>query len=144
MKLKVFSGSDIVNGKQVSILIAATSIAKAVNAMKECGLHTTAGHIAKYWSVTGNAGDIATAIAQPGTVFASSTMTGHDFKPLANRAWEPVINARPDGTQCALRFRDRLGTFDLPGPHFLHDDGFWYLIDPPTKITNEPTHFKPI
>lgn len=58
--------------------------------------------------------------------------------------WQPIANAIPDGTQCKLRFRDVLGSFDLPGPYFFHDDGLWYLIDPPTQITTTPIHFKPI
>jgi hypothetical protein len=56
--------------------------------------------------------------------------------------WIPVEHAKVDGAQCALRFRDRFGSYDIAGPFFLHDDGHWYRIDPPTKVNNEPTHFR--
>lgn len=58
--------------------------------------------------------------------------------------WIPISEACPDGTQCQLRFRDCLGAYDVPGPYFFHDDGNWYLIDPPRLIEKKPTHFKPI
>jgi hypothetical protein len=57
--------------------------------------------------------------------------------------WHAIETAPTDGTQCALRFRDPLGWFELDAAHFLHDDGFWYRIDPPMQITGNPTHWRP-
>jgi len=56
--------------------------------------------------------------------------------------WTPAREAKVDGAQCALRFRDSLGSYDVEGPFFFHDDGHWYRIDPPTKLTTDPTHFR--
>lgn len=55
--------------------------------------------------------------------------------------WIPVQRAIVDGSQCALRFHDVMGAYEIYGPCFLHDDGFWYVIDPPTQIRAKPTHF---
>jgi hypothetical protein len=58
--------------------------------------------------------------------------------------WMPIETAPRDGTLCALMLRDRLGTFELDEPHFLHDDGLWYRVEPPTQLSMRPTHWKPI
>lgn len=58
--------------------------------------------------------------------------------------WQPVSTAKPDGTLCKLRFRDALGSYESDGPFFLHDDGDWYRVDPPTKIVKKATYFLPI
>jgi len=47
--------------------------------------------------------------------------------------WIPLYMARVDGRQCMLRYRDVMGYYEI-GPCFLHDDGYWYLIDPPTQL----------
>jgi hypothetical protein len=57
--------------------------------------------------------------------------------------WLPVVAAAVDGRMCRLRFRDGLGTWESPGPFFLHSDGLWYLVDPPTQVRAHVTHFKP-
>lgn len=56
--------------------------------------------------------------------------------------WTPVAEAVVDGSQCALRFRDPLGSYDVEGPFFLHDDGAWYRINPPLQLTAKPSHFR--
>jgi hypothetical protein len=56
--------------------------------------------------------------------------------------WKPAKDAAVDGAQCALRFRDPLGSYDSNVPHFLHDDGHWYRINPPTQIDRQPTHYR--
>lgn len=56
--------------------------------------------------------------------------------------WTPVVHAEVDGSQCALKFRDAVGYYIINGPCFLHDDGFWYVIEPPTQLTVKPTHFR--
>jgi hypothetical protein len=56
--------------------------------------------------------------------------------------WIPVADAKVDGQQCALRFRDRLASYEIEGPFVLHDDGQWYRIDPPSQLTVKPTHFR--
>jgi hypothetical protein len=58
-------------------------------------------------------------------------------------SWQPIETAQPDGTQCELRFRDALGLYEAPGPFFLHDDGQWYLIDPPRQVDAKPVAWKP-
>lgn len=58
--------------------------------------------------------------------------------------WRPVGEAVSDGTVCNLRFRDSLGWYDSFGEYFLHDDGKWYLIDPPREVAARVTHWKPV
>jgi hypothetical protein len=57
--------------------------------------------------------------------------------------WQDIASAPKDGTLCALRFRDPLGVYESLLPHFLHDDGLWYLYEPPTQLKMRPTHWKP-
>lgn len=54
--------------------------------------------------------------------------------------WHPTRAAEP-GSQVYLRFRDNFGTYSIMKPHFLHDDGFWYRVNPPTKIKAKPIAF---
>ena len=56
--------------------------------------------------------------------------------------WIPIEQAKVDGSQCSLRFRDVLGSYDAEGPFFLHDDGHWYRIDPPVRLNVRPSHFR--
>lgn len=58
--------------------------------------------------------------------------------------WHPASTAVPDGQVCALRCRDALGYYSVPGQHFLHDDGHWYLINPATRVEAEVTHWRPL
>jgi hypothetical protein len=58
--------------------------------------------------------------------------------------WQPIETAPRDGTLCALRFRDCLGPYESMSAHFLHDDGHWYVVDPPTKVMIDPTHWMPV
>ena len=48
--------------------------------------------------------------------------------------WKPVSDARADGTLCSLLFWDAFGPYEGKGPFFLHDDGHWYRVDPPTRV----------
>lgn len=52
-----------------------------------------------------------------------------------------MAQAKVDGTVCDLRFRDNLGFYELQGC-FFHDDGHWYLIDPPTMIATPPVAWR--
>ncbi len=55
--------------------------------------------------------------------------------------WKPIATAVEDGTLCQLRFKDMFGSFDLPGPYFLHE-GQWYLYDPPTVVVKKPVAWR--
>lgn len=57
--------------------------------------------------------------------------------------WQPIETAPKDGTVCHLRFKDALGYYSYPYDCFLHDDGSWYLIQPPTQLSGQPTHWRP-
>lgn len=57
--------------------------------------------------------------------------------------WIPVCEAEPNGILCDLRYRDALGFYDVPGPFFFHDDGFWYRVNPPLQLQGKITHFRP-
>lgn len=82
--MKVFNGAECVHGssRQVRLLVAATSRAAAIRALQRHGVFVSANHMAAYWSVTGNASDIALASAQPEQVFASTTTSTRDYEPL--------------------------------------------------------------
>ena len=57
--------------------------------------------------------------------------------------WQPIETAPKNGTLCQLQFRDRFGSYDAPKcEYFLHDDGYWYLIQPPTRVNENPTHWR--
>lgn len=56
--------------------------------------------------------------------------------------WRPISTAQADGTRCFLRFRDSLGAYEPDFECFLHDDGYWYRIDPPTRIAAKPSHWR--
>lgn len=58
--------------------------------------------------------------------------------------WQPIETAPRDGTLCALRFRDRLGPYEVHDAHFFHDDGFWYRVEPPTRIELRPVAWMPL
>lgn len=55
--------------------------------------------------------------------------------------WLPAKSAVVDGSRCALQFKDSLGEYKAMDGHFLHDDGYWYRIEPPMRIEVQPTHF---
>jgi hypothetical protein len=60
-KIKVFGGLVFKGSRQVRIIVAAPSQAKAAEAVHE-KLH----HFSGWWSPTGNAVELATALARPG------------------------------------------------------------------------------
>lgn len=92
---KVFSGSETINGKQVSVIVACTSQRAAAEALHAHGLRTTLKHVSTHWVVTGNTATRAIALAAPGKVFAASTMGGKDFKALP-------VDARDGADQAKL------------------------------------------
>lgn len=57
--------------------------------------------------------------------------------------WQTESSAKCDGTVCQLLFRDGMGTYMDSGEYFLHDDGFWYRIAPPTRITATVVRWRP-
>lgn len=104
MKQKVFKGATFNNGKQVAVVVAASSQRNAVAALHEYGLNVTIRELATYWSVTGNKIDCETALAQPGQVFIASTLEAQDYKPLPHCPLvkpstppEPKIPKDPEG-----------------------------------------------
>lgn len=58
--------------------------------------------------------------------------------------WQPIASAPRDGTLCEIRFRDAVGTYEATGAHFLHEDGYWYRVDPPVKILRKPAAWRPV
>jgi ABC-type xylose transport system substrate-binding protein len=95
MQQKVFHGLDFVNGKQVSVVVAASSQRAAVEALRGVGLNVTVRHVADYWNVTGNKDQCATALAAPGEVFASSSLDSRDYKALPKRPLPPPSRPHP-------------------------------------------------
>lgn len=57
--------------------------------------------------------------------------------------WNSIKTAKADGTVSRIRYRDALGYYAVPFDVFLHDDGDWYRIDPPLKMSGSPTHWMP-
>lgn len=52
--------------------------------------------------------------------------------------WQPMDLAPENGELVWLKHRDSLGTYEVRRDHFLHSDGEWYLVDPPTKLAKKP------
>lgn len=77
MKLKVFGGLTIKNGKQVRTIVATTSQQKAADLV---GI--SLGHLRDYWSVTGNPVELELALSKPNAVFISDSTFGKDFVEL--------------------------------------------------------------
>lgn len=75
MKLKVYGGLTITNGKQVRTIVATTSQQKVAELT---GLPVK--YIRDYWSITGNNLELEIALASPNTVFKSEGLYDRDFK----------------------------------------------------------------
>lgn len=77
MALKVFSGLTFAGGQQLRTIVATTSQARAAQLV---GVPISV--IRDYWSVTGNAHQVDTAMSQPGVVFKSSGVDKSDYTPV--------------------------------------------------------------
>jgi hypothetical protein len=80
--LKVWNGSDIIEGIQYRLIVAARSRAEA---SRLTGVSTA--QIKKYWSITANEEQIKLAKSKPGTVFICEMNYG-------NSPWAELITAR--------------------------------------------------
>lgn len=56
--------------------------------------------------------------------------------------WTSITTPPRIGQRVLLRFYS-LGYYEPQGNCFLHDDGEYYQIKPPTLIKAKPTHWKP-
>jgi hypothetical protein len=79
MKLKVFGGLVFVGRTQKRCVIATTSQAKAAEA---AGVNI--GYIRDYWSITGNAAEVAAALSMPEVALVREDHYSGAFFPLAN------------------------------------------------------------
>jgi hypothetical protein len=75
-KLKVYGGSSFIRGKQVRVIVAARSMKRASELLKE-----SYSYMREYWSVTGNKMEIETATAKPEQPFYFKDRWGEE-KPL--------------------------------------------------------------
>lgn len=58
--------------------------------------------------------------------------------------WTRCADRLPEvGLVVRLRCGDGLGSYPVPGRHFLHDDGDFYSIEPPIKVAAKVTHWVP-
>ncbi len=58
--------------------------------------------------------------------------------------WQPMTEAKPDGTVCELLFNDMVGCFEAdPGRYFLDHDGRWYRIEPPGSCVRTAINWRP-
>ena len=56
--------------------------------------------------------------------------------------WTPTRQAMPEiGLVVRIKCGDALGSYDVPGRHYLHDDGQFYAIEPPTLVKAKVTHW---
>lgn len=56
--------------------------------------------------------------------------------------WTPTRQAMPEvGLVVRIKCGDALGSYDVPGRYFLHDDGHFYAIEPPTLVKAKVTHW---
>ncbi|WP_368933513.1 hypothetical protein [Brevundimonas naejangsanensis] len=56
--------------------------------------------------------------------------------------WTPTSQALPEiGLVVRIKCGDGLGSYDVPGRHFLHEDGQFYGIEPPTVVVAKVTHW---
>jgi hypothetical protein len=74
--LKVWGGLIFRGGKQCRTVVAATSQAKAAEA-----LGCTLSEIRGWWAETGNKKELEVALAKPGQVFIQATPNGGDYLP---------------------------------------------------------------
>jgi hypothetical protein len=110
-KIKVFAGSDFIDGKQVRVIVATTSRNKAVEALNACGLWVSLGHVTTHFCDTGNKVERATALAAPGEVFAASSLMGKDFAVVPKKgAKRTATKARE--RQPAMSAAERRGKSD--------------------------------
>jgi len=57
--------------------------------------------------------------------------------------WHSCIGQPPKvGQAVRLMFQDAVGTYEGWTDCFLHDDGQWYSIDPPTLIGPKPKYWR--
>jgi hypothetical protein len=85
MEMKVFNGWTMKNGKQVAVIVAASSQRKASAALAEFGIDASVRAIQSYWAITGNKKHCEVALAVPGQAFAASSLDSDDYKPLPRK-----------------------------------------------------------
>lgn len=57
-------------------------------------------------------------------------------------AWTPCAHQMPEvGLVVRIKCGDALGSYDVPGRHYLHDDGQFYALEPPTLVLAKVTHW---
>ncbi|MGE8063800.1 hypothetical protein [Pseudomonas sp. NPDC089569] len=78
MALKVFGGLTMVKGKQVRTIVAASSQKKAAELVG-----VSLSYLRGYWSETGNAVELKTALSQPGVVFTALPENDKQFAPVS-------------------------------------------------------------
>jgi len=94
-ELKVYRGAERINGKQVHVIVAATSQRTAVAALANFGIGISVRHLVTYWSVTSNSKECEIAMLHPGQAFASSSTQDTDFAPLPRRSLPPPAPVLP-------------------------------------------------
>jgi len=107
-EMKVYSGASMVNGKQVAVIVAATSQRTAVAALENFGIVISVRHLITYWTVTGNRKACEVALAQPGLAFAATSLDSDDYAPLPQRIPAP----RQLGEPKVPKDRDGRRTYD--------------------------------
>lgn len=73
-QLRVWGGLTFKGGKQVRTIVATRTKKRAMELLK-----ASPNTFKDYWSETGNAVEIATALPKPDTIFIASTSMGNDF-----------------------------------------------------------------
>jgi hypothetical protein len=76
-RMKVFGGLVFRGKQQVRTIVAATSQAKAAEAVG-----ATLSGFRDWWVESGNKDELAVALAKPGQVFQASSSMSKDFRPV--------------------------------------------------------------
>lgn len=94
-ELKVYTGWSMIDGKQRTVIVAASSQRTAVAALANFGIGISVRHLVTYWTITGNRKQCALALSAPEQAFAASSLDTDDYAPLPRRKLSQGATAAP-------------------------------------------------
>lgn len=65
-----------------------------------------------------------------------------------NNPWRSIKTPPEDGAVCDIQYYSLGSCYDMTAGYFLHDDGYWYQIEPPLQMRKGPIawryHLQPV